>query len=240
MKAASRSGRAGWLVLLCVTLSPGAALALGVIETPDGSDTENGIGVISGWHCEGDLIQVRIDGGELITAAARTPRDDTLPVCSRSDTGFATLVNFSRLEPYVFYSPGGGVVFPGGPEHEIVAYADGVEFDRVTFKTTNFGESYTRGLAGAYELLNFPALGDTTIVGWSESKQDFTVRSTPASHSPGRAYDAPRISGKYHGALSFHYEYDDYVVHATFDVELDDSRFTVSIEWPDGSRCEPL
>lgn len=223
-----RIGVVATAVLAAVALFPASGLAIGVIETPDGSAVENGIGVISGWHCEGDLIQVRIDDGELTTAASRTPRNDTLPICSRSDTGFATLLNFNRLKPSLF---------PGRPEHEVVAYADGVEFDRVTFETTNFGENYSRGLSATYRLLNFPDVGDVTVVEWNESKQDFTVAGTPIT-LPSSESTASRISGNYHGAKSYHVEYDEFVKYGTFKVEIDGPIFMLRAEYADGEVWE--
>ena len=86
-------------------------LALGVIEVPAPGRIATGIGLISGWHCDGGVIQVRIDDGELITTASGTPREDTSSVCGRTDTGFGVLWNFNLLDPT--------------QSHRVVAYADG-------------------------------------------------------------------------------------------------------------------
>lgn len=62
------------------------------------------------------------------------------------------------------------------------------------------------------------------------------VAPTPVSHSG--AYEAPRISGNYHGVFSRHPEYDDFVAYTTFEVEIDGPTFILrSVNWG-GEPCE--
>lgn len=211
----------GMLFAACVAGVSTPAWAIGTIETPVGQrSVETGIGLISGWHCTGTLIEIEIDGSELVIAASGTPRLDTLETCGRSDTGFGVLMNFSRLDPAV--------------KHELVAFADGEEFARVVFFTKNFGVPYLKDAPNAYCFVpNFPEVGTRTTLRWVEQKQNFSITSIdPSSIS---------VTGVYYGAMSemqgcsrpkiFRY--------ATFHVEhdVDAGRISLRAEFDDGGEC---
>lgn len=215
-------GAIRWTVatFIAIAVLPPSAWALGTIETPAGQrSVETGIGLISGWHCTGTLIEIEIDGVEFMIAASGTPRLDTLETCGRADTGFGVLMNFSRLDPTV--------------EHELVAFADGEEFARVVFFTENFGVPYLTDARYAYcQVPNFPELGTTATLRWIEQKQNFSITSIDPSGSEG---------GVYYGAMTemqgcgkpkiFRY--------ATFHVEHDVDARQVSLvaKFDDGGEC---
>lgn len=225
MASSGYTGFARTLVIgfLAVGLRAGPALALGVIETPAAGTTETGIGVISGWHCEGDLIQVQIDDGELMTAGSKTPRGDTFSTCGRTDTGYSLLYNFNLLD--------------GSQDHRIVAYADGVEFASTQFRTTRLGEGFLRGLQGTCEILNFPDLGRTTTMRWSEARQNFSITSTREDPEP--APGVHPFSGTYYGARKYNFTCEDLgVTPATFEVHITETTFTLRTQGFLGEDCD--
>jgi hypothetical protein len=203
-----------------------AAPSAGAIETPeDRSFGETGIGIFSGWHCRGEVIQVRIDGGPPMTAGARTPRGDTQEICGRADTGWSLLYNFNLLD--------------SARAHEAVAYADGVEFARSRFRTVSLGVEYLTERSASCEVLNFPNLGDTTSIAWSEAKQNFSISTSTADPGPINGPPAPPISGRYYGGVTtWGPPTDEPASLASFIVELSDSLCTLIIEYADGHTCE--
>lgn len=196
-----------------------AARATGYIETPQPGSNQSGIGVVSGWHCTAERIQVLIDDYPPLNAGARTERNDTIAVCGRADTGYSLLFNFNLLDPT--------------RRHRIVALADGVEFARVEFTTRNLGADYLTGRSAAARVLNFPNVGESTALVWSEDNQNFLI-----SHKG----EVPPLSGVYFGA--------DLVpwwicagprpptsLKTQFDVTVDAGRLTLEASRENGTRC---
>ena len=137
----------GMIAGLVLLLSPAWALA-SVLESPADGGTVSGIGVISGWKCdaEGD-ITVRFDGGNQVPLLYGSERGDTgvSAVCTDDGlNGFVAIWNWSILRD---------------GEHTVIAYDDGVEFDRATFSVVNFGESFVREAAGECTIEDFPVNG---------------------------------------------------------------------------------
>jgi hypothetical protein len=229
MAATRRSVVLLGLVAVAALLAPNAGRAAptkGVIETPESVfSVESGIGVVSGWHCTGRVIQVRIDGGPAMTAGSRTPRGDTREVCGRTDTGWSLLFNFNLLE---------------GQLHEVVAYADGTEFARLRFRTASLGVEYLEAERSAScQVLHFPNLGDSTLVAWDEAKQNFSIYSSSADPGPLKGSPAPPIAGRYYGGVTtWGPPSDEPARLASFLVELSDDVLTLIIEYADGGTCE--
>ncbi|MCB1767795.1 MAG: hypothetical protein KDJ22_17360, partial [Candidatus Competibacteraceae bacterium] len=63
----------------------------------------------------------------------------------------------------------------GNGEHNLKAYADGVEFANVDFNVTTLGVEYLEGASGEYTLSGFPQTGDTVTVRWAEPHQNFVI-----------------------------------------------------------------
>ena len=149
----------GMTVALVLLLSPAWALA-SALESPADGGTVSGIGVISGWKCDavGD-ITVRFDGGNLVPLLYGSARGDTgvTSVCNDDGlNGFVAIWNWSILRD---------------GEHTVIAYDDGVEFDRSTFSVVNFGQERVEGAAGECMIDDFPATGETATFEWNESTQ---------------------------------------------------------------------
>ena len=68
---------------------------VGYLENPGAASFQSGIGLISGWTCDADEVEITLNG-EPQEAAYGTERLDTEAVCGDTDNGFGLLV---QLEP---------------------------------------------------------------------------------------------------------------------------------------------
>ncbi len=143
-----------------VGTAPLAASSLANLESPQQGSFESGIGLIRGWICEANAVEVQIDGGARERVAYGTTRGDTVTVCGDTDNGFGYTVNWNRL---------------GNGTHTLRAFADGVEFANVAFTVTTLGVEYLQGASGEYPLTNFPQPGKNVTVRWSEPHQNFVI-----------------------------------------------------------------
>ena len=136
-------------------------LKQGRLETPNVGSHISGKGLISGWHCSALKIEISIDAGPLIAAAAHTERNDTYDKCGDTDNGFALLFNFGNL--------------PTG-EHRIEVYADGDLFAEHPFSTVQLSAGpFVTGRAAEARIEDFPVPGHTAIIRWEESLQNFVI-----------------------------------------------------------------
>lgn len=141
------------------------------LENPQPDAAVSGISVISGWKCTAGALTVSFDGGEAYAIAYGTIREDTETLCNDTDNGFSFLWNWGRL-------------IEG--EHTVQVFDDGVEFANVTVYVTNYGEEFLQDRTATTLAPNFPADGQTAILEWQQSQQNFTVTqiapiSPPAS-----------------------------------------------------------
>jgi hypothetical protein len=136
------------------------------LESPTQGSFESGIGLIRGWVCQAERVEVRLNGGSLQRIAYGTERLDTAGVCGTPNTGFGLTFNWNAL--------GDGV-------HNLRAFADGVEFAHVNFAVTTLGGEFLTGLRRQYSLGDFPSAGQTTEVRWSQPHQNFVVARTTAT-----------------------------------------------------------
>lgn len=132
----------------------------GQLENPQPSSYQSGITTVSGWVCDAARVDIQIDGVQLIQAAYGTSRADTKELCGDTDNGFGLLLNMNLL--------GDGI-------HTLRALADGREIGAATFRVTTFGTEFLVGASGAYSLPDFPEAGESVIVEWQESQQNFTI-----------------------------------------------------------------
>ena len=137
---------------------------LGFLENPRNGSSRSGVGIISGWVCEATEVQILItrEDGQVIQqeAAYGTERTDTRLDCGDTDNGFGLLFNWNLL--------GEGV-------HEIIAEVDGRELDRATITVTTLDGEFPKGLSGRYVLENFPYLGQSVVIEWEQSLQNFVI-----------------------------------------------------------------
>jgi len=145
-------------------------------ENPASGSVQSGIGLISGWVCNANRIDIDIDGLATFQAAYGTGRDDTQSACGDTNNGFGLLVNWNLL------SPG---------SHRVRVLADNVEIASSTFTVATLGlGQFPQGLSGAFTLQNFPQNGRTTRVQWQEANQNFVITNASGT-SPGGGSNNP-------------------------------------------------
>ena len=151
------------------------------LENPRAASFQSGVGVISGWACHAHEIVIELDG-EAITkrATVRPEREQrwSVSVDDSNDNGFSLLWNWNNL---------------GAGTHTVRALIDGREFANTTVRVTTFGEDpFPRGWSGTFALPDFPASGETTVVRWEESLQNFVITdgqpNTGGGIQPGSGY----------------------------------------------------
>ena len=147
------------------------------LENPRSNSFQSGVGVISGWACHAHEIVIELDGRPF-KASYGTEREPAVErICGHSNAGFSLLWNWNNL---------------GAGPHTVRALIDGVEFANTTVRVTTFGEDpFPRGWSGRFDLPDFPASGETTVVRWEESLQNFVI--TDGQPNTGGGYD--RVSG---------------------------------------------
>ncbi len=162
-------------LLLSIVVSP--VYAQQTLENPQPDSFQSGIGVISGWACKAQTIEISFNGGPRLRAALGTIRADTQGVCGDTDNGFGLLYNWNLL--------GDGV-------HTVTAYADGVEFASVTVIVTTLGEEFRHGASGTVPLTDFPTPGETRTLRWQQAQQNFVI-TAGRSQGGGTSGAAPHI-----------------------------------------------
>ena len=99
------------------------------------------MGVLSGWVCEAETVEITIGDFAPQAAAYGTERVDTAGVCGDTDNGFGLLFNWNLL---------------GDGEHVVVARVDGEELGRATVRVTTLGAEFLRGAEGECTVADFP------------------------------------------------------------------------------------
>ena len=132
---------------------------VGFLENPRAGSHQSGVGVISGWVCEADIVEIKINDVPYPVPYG-TARLDTEDACGDVDNGFGLLFNWNLL---------------GDGEHAVVAVVDGVELDRSTITVTTLGEEFPEGLEGEYVLEGFPDPDTSVVIRWEESLQNFVI-----------------------------------------------------------------
>ena len=144
---------------------------VGYLENPGAASFQSGIGLISGWTCDADEVEITLNG-EPQEAAYGTERVDTAGVCGDTDNGFGLLFNWNLL---------------GDGEHEVVALVDGVELDRATVTVTTLGAEFLRDATGTCTAADFPTMDETVTLAWQQTQQNFVIVDGPAPAGANRA-----------------------------------------------------
>lgn len=136
-----------------------------MLENPAPGSYQSGIGVISGWACGAEEVDIELEHGTtgetlILMAGYGTSRPDALDICGDMDNGFGLLWNWNILGP---------------GEHIVRAFADGEEIGWSKVTVTTLGEEFRRGLRGMYELEDFPTPGETVTVEWQQAQQNFVI-----------------------------------------------------------------
>ena len=150
----------GLLVIIVTTFFPSRLRAQANLEDPAPGSFQSGIGMVRGWACRANRVDIVFDDRETLQAAYGTAREDTRPVCGTDRTGFGLLYNWNIL---------------GDGMHTIRALADGIEFGRATITVTTLGAEFLRGKSGSVQLFDFPQAGTDLSLRWQESMQNFAI-----------------------------------------------------------------
>ena len=144
-------------------------LLVGFVDNPQPDSAQSGIGVLSGWVCEAETVEVELNG-VLYQAAYGTERTDTVDQCGDTNNGFGLLYNWNKL---------------GNGEHTVRVVVDGIEFATlpVTVTTLGLGEEFPTGLTGEATLPDFPTDGETSRLVWQEAQQNFALAAGPVTQS---------------------------------------------------------
>ncbi len=133
---------------------------VGQLENPSVNSFQSGLGLVSGWVCEAEQVEVRLNG-HTITAAYGTDRADTEAVCGDRDNGFGLLFNWNLL---------------GDGEHEVEALADGAVFGRTRVRVTTLGGAeFVQGATGRCTAEEFPSPSESVTLEWQQNRQNFVI-----------------------------------------------------------------
>jgi hypothetical protein len=135
----------------------------GVVEIPAEGSVQSGIGLISGWSCVAEIVEISIDGGSRLRVPSESPRADVTPVCSHPNAGFGLLFNFNVL------SEG---------EHTIQLFVKNIAIGALRkFRVVKPKGEFASGLRGEVAVQNFPETGKSTTLDWREAEQRFGIKS---------------------------------------------------------------
>jgi sugar lactone lactonase YvrE len=138
---------------------------LATLENPQPGSFQSGIGLISGWSCQGPSITVSIDGQPAVPLAYGSPRADTASVCRAGNTnsGFGLLLNFNTL---------------GSGQHSAQLYVNGAaRGNAAQFTVLAPAGEFLTGQSKQITAPDFPVAGRSTVLIWQESQQNFAVQS---------------------------------------------------------------
>ena len=143
------------------TPEPTATSTRARLEVPANGSFQSGIGFISGWACEGELVEIVIDGGLRIPPVARNiARGDTEAACGDRTNGFITQWNWNLL---------------GEGTYTAALVIDGRTIQENRFTVTTLGEEFVRGVERDVEVQDFPAPDEDVLLRWQEPVQGFVL-----------------------------------------------------------------
>ena len=136
----------------------------GVLENPSPGALKSGVGLISGWVCDAEELEVSFDGGPRLFVPYGSERTDTADapdgrvICGDTDNGFGLLMNYNNL---------------GDGSHTVTLYADDVLVDQSQFTVTTLGTDFLRDVRGRGVITLSD--GKQVTVQWEEATQGFTI-----------------------------------------------------------------
>ena len=144
--------------LLVACLLPLWVWAAATLENPAPGALKSGVGVISGWVCDAEELEVSFDGGPRTFVPYGSERADTEPICGDSDNGFSFLANYNNL---------------GDGPHTVTLYADGIIQTQVSFNVQTLGTDFLRGVTGQGSVTLSD--GKQVSLQWEETTQGFAI-----------------------------------------------------------------
>ena len=139
------------------------------VGNPAPTSPQSGVSVLSSWVCEAATVEIELvperGAPQTLEAATGTSRPDTASHCGTGTaTGYGLLYNWNRL--------GDGV-------HTVRVWMDAVLVDERQIPVTTLGphadQEFRRALQASTEILDFPAVGETTTLRWQTARQNFVI-----------------------------------------------------------------
>ena len=150
--------------------------ARGNLENPSDGSFRSGIGVISGWVCAAEEVEVQIRRApgvlvETLTVAYGTSRPDVPENsrCTNENAGFGMTYNFNHLSE-------GEYTMTAFADEEPVGDPRTFEVVHLTTFAANDTNRFLTDLPAAECRVNdFPAAGEDTFLLWEQSTQNFVI-----------------------------------------------------------------
>ncbi len=163
-----------WLMLVVFgpLLIPFVAWAAFALGNPAPGAIKSGVGLVSGWACDAEKLEVSFDGGPRLFVPYGSERPDTAytedgeKICGDTDNGFGLLWNYNEL---------------GAGPHTVALYVDNVLQTQVSFNVVVPETSFLRGISGQGMITLSNGL--TATLRWEETTQGFTAINY-GRHSP--------------------------------------------------------
>ena len=138
------------------------------LENPRPNSFQSGISPISGWVCNAQKVQIRIDNQIRLDTVYGTGREDTRQQCGDTNNGFNVLVNWNELNEGV---------------HTVALCVNDVCGKNISVAVTSYGSRFLSGLNGLAVAVCTnklsPAFPTATILTWQENLQNWTIGLTP-------------------------------------------------------------
>jgi hypothetical protein len=142
----------------------------GLLETPQPGSFQSGVGLIRGWVCSSNRVDVEVVGRGSLQAVYGEPRGDTQGICGDTNNGFSIQFNWNEL---------------GEGSHTVRVLADGEEFGRAQVVVATLGQAFLRGAQGEFTVSPFPQDRQQTHIRWQESGQSFVITNDPVGELSG-------------------------------------------------------
>ena len=134
-----------------------------VIENPAPDSVQSGVGLISGWACVADRVEISLDGGARLKVPGEMGRADVQPVCGHGTAGFGLLTNFNLL---------------AAGTHTVQLYVKGVALGTPTrFSVVVPVGEFLSGVSREVSVSDFPSPDKSVTLDWREAEQNFRVKA---------------------------------------------------------------
>ena len=156
--------------VVCSLLVTSAVSGQVTVESPYEGASLSGIGLISGWACRAESIEVRFNrkGGQTPVVYG-SDRGDTRAVCGDTNNGFSILFNWNIL---------------GAGDHTVEVFVDGRVQATRTVTVVNYGEEFLQGVDGEWTIEDWPTRGTDTVIAWNESLQNVEIVDILRAETP--------------------------------------------------------
>lgn len=138
-------------------------------ESPAESSIESGVGVVRGWACNAEKIQVIFDDKETLDLPYGGDRPDTNSICNNDGkNGFGSVIFWPTH---------------GEGQHTADLLIDDEIVTSVTFMVSGASSDFIKGISGNVTAKDFPSEGSSKNLIWSQANQNFVFAQDPPKPS---------------------------------------------------------